>query len=57
MRYAFSPDVKQITFCLGHTYSSLYSYFTSVTSASSQNVGRMENNNYIYIWNPEGSLI
>jgi len=57
VRYAFSPDVKQITFCLGHTYSSLYSHFTSVTSASSQNVGRMENNNYIYIWNPEGSLI
>ena len=52
MRYALSPDVKQITFCLDHSYSSLYSYFISVTSVSSQNVDRMKNNNYIYIWNP-----
>jgi hypothetical protein len=52
VRYALSPVIKQITFCLDHSYSSLYSDFTSVTSVRSQNVDRMENSNYIYIWNP-----
>jgi hypothetical protein len=50
--YALSPDIKQITFCLDHSYSSPYSYFTSVTSLRSHNVDRMENSNYFYIWNP-----
>ena len=30
MRYALSPDIKQITFCHDHSFSNLYSYFTSV---------------------------